>query len=177
MSGLLIGLFGKQKELRITPAEAGKAMATSAANYQSFVEELAKHGPVNEIEAWGLNIFCIAFGMKLATHGRLSPDAEQELLENFYRTTYEIATGAFKPDENGYETFVEWMTQKFKEYDPHAQRYFFQADKNEFDFGGAIVKNLLNREKDAHASLLAFHPAIQRIVNTAKIIKDVQFRI
>ena len=115
-------------------------MAASAANYQCFVEALAKHGPINEIEAWGLNIFCIAFGMKLATHGRLSSDGEQELLENFYRTTYEIATDAFKPDENGYETFVEWMAQKFKEYDPHAQRYFFQADKNEFDFGGVIVE-------------------------------------
>jgi hypothetical protein len=177
MSGLLTGLFGKQKELRITPAEAGKSMATSAANYQSFVEGLAKHGTVNEIEAWGLNIFCVAFGMKLATNGRMSPAGEQELIENFYRTTYEIATDASKLGEDGYEAFVAWITQKSKEYDPHAQRYFFQADKNEFDFGSVIVKNLLNREKDAHASLLAFHPAIQRIVNTAKIFKEVQFRI
>jgi hypothetical protein len=179
MGGFLNGLFGSQKpkEPRITPAEVGKAMAVSATDYQSFVEDFARHGNVNEIEAWGLHIFCVAFGMKLATNGRLSSGGEQELFENFYRATYEIATHAFKLDDDGYPAFVAWITQKNKEYDPHAQRYFFRGDKNEFDFGSTIVKNLLGREKDVHASLQAFHPAIARIMSTAKTLKNLQFQV
>jgi hypothetical protein len=164
----------KPKDPRITPAEAGKAMAAYATNYRSFVDDFAKHGKVNELEAWGLNIFCVAFGIKLATRGRLSPNGEHELFETLHRTIYQIAIRVFTLDDDGYETFLRWMRRKFEEYDPHAQRYFFQADKNEFDFGSVIAKNLLGREKDVHTSLLVFHPAILRILSTVKAFNTFQ---
>jgi hypothetical protein len=162
----------KPKELRITPAGAGKAMAAYATNYRGFVDDFAKHGKVNELEAWGLNIFCVAFGIKLATRGRLSPNGEHELFETLHRTIYQIAIRVFTLDNDGYEAFLQWIKGKFKEYESHAQRYFFQADKNELDFGSVIAKNLLNREKDVHTSLLVFHPAILRIENTVKTFNN-----
>jgi hypothetical protein len=164
----------KPKERRITPAEAGKAMAAYATNYRDFVEDFAKHGKVNELEAWGLNIFCVTFGIRLATHGRLSPIGEHELFESFHRTTYQVAIRALTLDNDGYEAFLRWIARKFEEYDPHAQRYFYQGDKNEFDLGSVIVKNLLNREKDVLTALLVFHPAIRRIVSTAKAFNKIQ---
>lgn len=47
----------KPKEPRITPAEVGKAMAVSATDFQSSVENFARHGNVNEIDAWGLHVY------------------------------------------------------------------------------------------------------------------------
>src|SRR5437879_4587875 len=139
-----MGLFGKQKtkEVRIAPAEAGKVMAANAGNFKHFVDGLTEHGRVNEIEAWGLSIFCVAFAMIQATQGRLSPQSKEEMFTNFYRTTYEIAADALKLGNDGYEEFFQWTLQRFKEYDAYARQYFFQGGKNAFAFGAVIMKNV-----------------------------------
>ena len=74
------------------------------------------------------------------------------MFEAFYRAVYTISLGVTELNQMGYEKLVVWLRGRFKDYDPFAQQYFLHGFKNEFAFGDAIVKNLLNQDRNSQAS-------------------------
>jgi hypothetical protein len=133
---------------------------------QSFVDDLSTFGQVSPREAYALAVFCVAFAMQWATSNRLSSGASVAMFKAFYLSLYIAGTGVTELNQMGHERLVEWLQDRFKEYDPFAQEYFVHAIKQrEFVFGDLIVKNLLRQSGNSYASLKAFDLAASCIVS------------